>query len=236
MIRLSGVTKHYQNQTVLYNISLEIEKNAINGIIGPNGAGKSTLLKVMTGFIPYKGHVYISGKKILNFNDAKGFISFMPEKMQLYPEYYAGEFLKFFHLLKRTKDEELFNALELTNILNKKIKHLSKGWHQRLKLYLALCGDKPIAILDEPFEGFDPLQMQKIIQVIKKQKENGKTFLLSIHQLDYAKKICDNIILLNKGRVVEQGSMNKLSKQFKTDDLEQIFIKALNEHIDSKRS
>ena len=153
----------------------------------------------------------------------------MPEYMSIYPEYFVDEFLSFYHLSVNFKDEELMEMLSLKAIFNKKIKHLSKGWHQRLKLYTALCNDKAIIILDEPFDGFDPLQLRDIINIFKSQNDKGRSFIMSIHQLTYAQKICDYFVLLNDGQMIAKGRFDKLEAQFQCNNnsLEEIFLKAL---------
>ena len=104
---------------------------------------------------------------------------------------------------------------------------MSKGWHQRLKLYTALCNNKRIVILDEPFEGFDPLQMVKIIKVIKSQNSKGRSFILSIHQLSYAQKICNYFLFLDEGILIAEGSKDDLVTRYSTESLEEIFLKVL---------
>ncbi len=230
MIELNEITKKYNENTILKKISLKIPKNTVTGIIGPNGAGKSTLIKILTGFeFAQSGLIYIEDKKIDNFNQIKEKVSYMPEKMAMYPDYFVKEFLDFFHNITQYKDEQLLKALNLANIFSKKIRQLSKGWLQRLKLYFALCNQKPIVILDEPFEGFDPLQMKEIIKILISQKKTGRTFILSIHQLSYAEKICDNFLFLNHGKIIASGTFEDLSQKFnlKNGNLEQIFLKVL---------
>ena len=230
MINIQNVSKYYSKKTVLDNINFTIPQSSITGIIGPNGARKSTLIKIITGFeFADSGFVSISGDKMTNFNKIKNKISYMPENMTLYTSYFVDEFLHFYHSAVNHKDENLLISLSLKSVFNKKIKHLSKGWHQRLKLYTALCNNKDIVILDEPFEGFDPLQMREIAEIIRLQNENGRVFVLSIHQLSYAQKICDYFIFLNKGKLIDKGSLDYLSEKYFVADgnLEEILIKAI---------
>jgi len=230
MLKLKNISKHYLNQTVLKNVSLTVPVGSITGIIGPNGAGKSTLIKVITGFeFQEKGEVFIDGKEMKNFNMRKSKLSYMPENMVLYPEYFVSDFLDFFKVAQGYEDLELFNSLSLDTVLNKKIGHLSKGWHQRLKLYVALANEKSIVVLDEPFDGFDPVQMKDIIGIFKSQNKNGRSFILSIHQLSDAEKICDYFVLLDAGEVVACGSLDELKDKFSCNSksLEEIFLKVL---------
>ena len=230
MIELKNISKTYQGNQVLNDISLLIPENSITGIIGPNGAGKSTLIKIISGFeFANSGDIFINEKKTDYFKQMKKHISYMPEYMSIYPEYYVDEFLSFYHSSSNFIDEELLKSLSLKTIYNKKIKHLSKGWHQRVKLYTALCNDKPIIILDEPFDGFDPLQLRDIIKIFKSQNKKGRSFIMSIHQLNYAQNICDYFILLNNGNIIAKGNLEELKTQYpnKNNSLEEIFLKAL---------
>ncbi len=230
MISIENISKIYSKRYVLNNINCKIPENSITGIIGPNGAGKSTLIRIITGFETRDtGSVFINDKKIDNFSQIKNQISYMPEEMMLYPDYFVDEFLSFYHAAVNHRDDALLNALSLKMIFNKKIKQLSKGWHQRLKLYTALCNKKHIAILDEPFEGFDPLQMREVASIIRSQNSSGRGFVLSIHQLSYAQKICDYFIFLNRGKLIAQGTLQSLSEKYGVSDtnLEEILIKVI---------
>ena len=230
MITLENISKSYSGNKALRNISLTIPRNSVTGILGPNGAGKSTLIKIITGFeFPDSGKVYIENLPVTNFKQRKNHISYLPEKLSIYPEYFVMEFLNFYHSAIESENGELLEILSLKKIFSKKIKHLSKGWYQRLKLYVALCSTKPIIVLDEPFEGFDPLQMRDIARLFKSEKAEKHLFLLSIHQLSYAEKICDYFVFLNEGKLVAEGSFERLSRRFSaaSNNLEEIFVKVL---------
>ncbi len=232
MIEVNKIDKRYGKIKVLDDISFHINKNSITGIIGPNGAGKSTLIKIIAGFeFPDNGIISIKGERIEKFSQNKKYLSYMPENMMLYPDYFVEEFLILFHSIMNFKDEELLKKLSLEKVFNKKIGHLSKGWHQRLKLYIALSNNKPIVLLDEPFDGFDPLQMREIIKIFKSQNVIGRTFILSIHQLADAQKICDYFIFLDAGKKIAEGSIESLHKRYncKSKSLEEIFLRAIGE-------
>ncbi len=230
MITLNKISKHYSHNNVLENVSLSTQDNAITGIIGPNGAGKSTLIRIMTGFeFSDSGSVSINQKNIPQFNQIKDQISYMPERMTLYPNYFVDDFLSFYHAMINHKDVNLLKSLSLETIFDKQIKQLSKGWHQRLKLYLALCNKKKIIVLDEPFDGFDPLQLKQLSTIIQSQNRAGREFILSIHQLSYAQKICTYFIFLNQGKLIAEGSFKQLALRYSITSglLEDIFIKAI---------
>ena len=230
MLKVRDITKSYFNQPVLKGISFEIPTGSIAGIIGPNGAGKSTLLDIISGFqMPDRGEIYYNDTLLENFSIKKSIFCYMPENLIIYPDYTVNDFVKLIFKLNGFLDAELMEVLELSQVKKKKIKHLSKGFHQRLKLFFALSCNKRIVILDEPFDGFDPLQIIKIFDFIRYRKEKGRTFILSIHQLHDAEKICNYFILLNRGRLITYGSTDTLKKKFNMNSfsLEGIFIEAM---------
>lgn len=230
MIQIKNLTKYYSRFKALDNINLAIPADLITGVIGPNGAGKSTLIRILTGFeVPDSGEIYFENKLLSSFYLRRSLISYMPEQMDIYPDYYVKEFIRFIHQASGYRDDELLDILGLLSVRNKKNKELSKGYRQRLKLYCALCNKKNIVVLDEPFDSFDPIQMIDILSIIKKEKKEGRRFIISIHQLADAEKICEHYILLNEGKLVEQGTMTELMEKYgkENDTLEKIFLKVL---------
>ena len=231
MIELKSISKNCSGNGILNDISFFIPENSITGIIGPNGAGKSTLIRIITGFeFPDSGNVRIFNEEMNNFSDRKKYISYMPETMQLYRGYVVSDFLDFYHEASGFKDNDLIEALSLKKIIHKKIDHLSKGWHQRLKLYISMSNDKPIVVLDEPFDGFDPLQLREINKLFAVQRVKGRSFVFSIHQLSDAQKICNYFILLDEGKVLTEGSLEELGDRFLSGpgSLEDVFLEALS--------
>jgi len=230
MLKISNIKKRYGKITVLNDISFEIPSGVIAGIIGPNGAGKSTVLNIITGFENFNdGKISLNERKISSFKEKMSLFSYMPEKLEIYPEFLVKDFINFIQKTTKYKNNELIKSLNLFSVKNKKIKELSKGYKQRLKLFLALNNDKRIVILDEPFDGFDPIQLMDILELIKLENtQKNRTFLVSIHQLYDAEKICNYYILLNEGMVIAQGNIERLRRQFNNNgNLEQIFIEAL---------
>jgi len=230
MLKIENIIKKYSNSIVLNNISFKLPQNSIIGIIGPNGAGKTTLLNIITGFeVVNKGKIFLNDKELVSFNEKKLLFSYMPEELQVYPEYYVRDFISFLHNTTQYYNKLLIDTLQLEKVMNKKIRYLSKGYHQRLKLYFALSNNKKIIFLDEPFNGFDPIQLIEILDLLKLENKKERTFIISIHQLFDAEKICDYYILLNEGRLIAKGSMQKLKKIYgkNCNSLEEIFIKAL---------
>ncbi len=230
IIEIENIVKKYGKIIALNNITFSGKKSSIIGIIGPNGAGKSTLLRIISGFEKQdSGNVLLFGRKIDSFYERKYYMSFMPEETMLYEDLYVAEVINFFHEQFGRTNVEYLNFFSLKKIEDKKIGYLSKGWHQRLKIYISLLQDKPLKILDEPLDGLDPLQIIEFLEVIKNEKNKGKTFIISIHQLFYAEKICDYFILLESGRVVLKGTVESMRENIDCPNcsLEELFIKAL---------
>ena len=230
MFQISNITKRYFKTTVLSKVNFAISAGDITGIIGPNGAGKSTLLDIIAGFRnPDEGEIYFNDRPLMRFKDKTKVISYMPEHLTVYPDYYVGDFIRFIHKVTQHVDMNLIDILKLEKVKYKKIAYLSKGYHQKLKLFFALSNTKKIVILDEPFDGFDPVQLINILEFIRSENRQGRTFILSMHQLYNAEKICNNYLLLNEGKVLTHGSMATLQQAFGngSSSLEQIFMRAI---------
>ncbi len=225
-IRVNNLCVSFGKFNALDNISFTTENSHITGIVGPNGAGKSTLLKSIAGLIPsVKGQVVIEDRIITDFNDAKSYISFMPEFLEIYPNLKVYDFLEF---IKKSSSLSFYNDvvehLEIYNVWNKYIGILSKGYKQRLKIIASLSMDRKYIILDEPFDGFDPLQIEKLVNFIK---NDDRKFVITVHNLSYADRICDYIVILNNGSLVSNGYLLDLKNRYKKDNLEEIFIEVI---------
>ena len=227
---LKNISKKYNKDFVIESLSLELEEGVIAGIVGPNGAGKSTLLKIISGFLqPESGEVFYFGER-KGFYQIMDEISFLPEKLELYNDFYVSEIACFFGKSDLIKQNSLFATLGLNSVANKKVKHLSKGYKQRLKLFVALSDNKRIVLLDEPFDGFDPIQLKEMIKLVKEENKRGKTFVLSLHHLYHAEKICNYFVLLKEGKVISEGSLEEFRQKWKDNSLtlEGIFERELS--------
>lgn len=228
MIEVRGITKRYGQNESLQDVSFSIPEGAVTGVIGPNGAGKSTLLKIIAGFEQAdRGEILFQSAPLSSFAQKKTLFSYMPEQMEIYPDYTVFRFLNFLYHATGQRNDELMEKLQLHQVSHKKIGSLSKGYRQRVKLYAALCNIKPAALMDEPFDGFDPIQLMEILRLITDEADRGRTFVISIHQLYDAEKICSRYVLLDEGRVVAEGGMAELKDRFGGVSLEDIFINAL---------
>lgn len=217
-ITVNNLTKTYGLQNAVNNISFTIEKGEIVGFLGPNGAGKSTTMKIITGYIPSTaGTATVCGITVdESNNETKKKIGYLPEANPLYFDMYVREYIDFItniHAVKNKKQkiEEVIKTVGLTVEANKKIGQLSKGYKQRVGLAAALIHDPEVLILDEPTSGLDPNQIVEIREVIKKLGQN-KTVLFSSHILQEVQAICDRVIIINKGKIVADDSLNNLQK------------------------
>jgi ABC-2 type transport system ATP-binding protein len=215
-ISTKGITKTYNTQKALNNVSFEIPKGQIVGFLGPNGAGKSTMMKILTGYInTYEGDAKINNVDVRqNPLDIQHKIGYLPEHNPLYLEMYVREFLNFnANIYKCTKNrvEEVIRLTNLSPESHKKISQLSKGFRQRVGLAAALVHDPEILILDEPTTGLDPNQLVEIRSLIKSIGKD-KTTLLSTHIMQEVEAICDRVIIINKGEVVADEMIDDLTK------------------------
>lgn len=223
-ISVKKICKKYDKHIVLNNISFEVEKGEILGFLGPNGAGKSTIMKIITGFInPCSGIVELNGIDISgNSIDTRMLLGYLPENNPLYGDMYVREYLHYVAGLYKLKNKfaSVDKMIDLTGLgleQNKKIKHLSKGYKQRVGLSQALIHNPEIIILDEPTTGLDPNQLIEIRELIK-HIGSDKTLMMSTHIMQEVEAICDRVLILNKGEIVADS--NKISLLSKNQILE----------------
>jgi ABC-2 type transport system ATP-binding protein len=229
MLKVQNLTKIYATQKAVDNISFEAQKGEIVGFLGPNGAGKSTTMKVATGYLtPTSGTVEVCGYDVLTSPmEVRKNIGYLPEHNPLYLEMYVKEFLEFIggiYGLKgnflRTRIEEVTEIFGLGLEAKKKIGQLSKGYRQRVGLAQALIHDPQVLILDEPTTGLDPNQLAEIRAVIRNIGKE-KTVIFSTHIMQEVEAICDRVVIINRGKIVENAQLSELKQANKT--MEHIF-------------
>lgn len=217
-ISINKISKAYNNELALNNISFKIKKGEIVGFLGPNGAGKSTLMKIICGSLNQdKGEVSvckINSKK--NMLLVKSKIGYLSEKNPLYLDMYVKEYLTFIGNIYNIKNlQDAINNIVLKTGLdtheNKKIMELSKGYKQRVGLAAALIHEPDVLILDEPTTGLDPNQLEEIRSLITEFRKE-KTVLLSTHIMQEVDKTCDRVIIINKGVIVADNLISQLRK------------------------
>ena len=228
-ITIEKVNKFYSKQQALTDISFSLKKGEIVGFLGPNGAGKSTLMKIITCYLQQdSGKVKVCDletqeKDVL----VKAKIGYLPEHNPLYTDMYIKEYLSFVGSIYKIDNlknciAEIIQQTGLTTEQSKKIKELSKGFKQRVGLAAALIHSPEVLILDEPTTGLDPNQLVEIRNLIKKVGED-KTVFLSTHIMQEVDKMCNRVIIINKGKIVEDQLISNLQKD--NIDLEEHFRK-----------
>lgn len=220
MIEVKNLVKKYGDHTAVDHLSFQIEKGKIYGFLGPNGAGKSTTMNMITGYIAStEGTVSIDGHDILEEpKKAKKCIGYLPEQPPLYFDMTVLEYMKFAADLKKIpKDkkkamiEEVMDMVKITDMKNRLIKNLSKGYRQRVGLAQAILGYPEVIILDEPTVGLDPKQIIEIRDLIKSLKKKH-TVILSSHILSEVSAVCDYVLIISHGKLVASDTPDNLSK------------------------
>ena len=222
MIEVSHLTKRYGGHTAVSDLSFTIEKGQIYGFLGPNGAGKSTTMNIMTGCLAAsEGEVRIDGHDIFEEpQQAKRLIGYLPEQPPLYLDRTPREYLTFVGRAKGIKDKALpeqigrvMEVTQITDVADRLIKHLSKGYRQRVGIAQALLGDPEVVILDEPTVGLDPKQIIEIRSLIQSLGQKH-TVILSSHILSEVQAVCQTILIISRGRLVACDTPENLERLF----------------------
>lgn len=233
MIEVSNLVKRYGNHTAVDHLSFKIEKGKIYGFLGPNGAGKSTTMNMITGYIAStEGKVVIDGHDILDDpKEARKCIGYLPEQPPLYFDMTVSEYMNFAADLKKIpKDkrdsmiEEVMDLVKISDMRNRLIKNLSKGYRQRVGLAQAVLGYPEVIILDEPTVGLDPKQIIEIRDLIKGLKEKH-TVILSSHILSEVSAVCDVVMIISHGKLVASDTPENLSRLAVGADNLQLVVK-----------
>jgi len=224
-IQVKDVSKYYGQQAALQSVSLEIKKGEIVGFLGPNGAGKSTLMKIITTYLAAdEGQVEVCQENVEeNPLSVRQKVGYLAEHNPLYLEMYIKEYLDFIANLYGCSKECVSDMIEITGLSpeqHKKIGKLSKGYRQRVGLAAALIHEPEVLILDEPTTGLDPNQLVEIRTLIKNSGKN-KTVMLSTHIMQEVEKMCNRVIIINKGKIVADEELESLKA--KKIDLESYF-------------
>ena len=241
MIEVKNVTKKYGSFTAVDDISFEVNDHEVVGFLGPNGAGKSTTMNMITGYIePTKGKIIVNGHDISKYPiRAKKQIGYMPENVPLYQDLTVKEFVTYMAELKRVprkvkkeKVQEVLKETGLSDVQNKLIKNVSRGYKQRVSLAGALIGDPEVLILDEPTVGLDPKQITEIRALIKNLGKKH-TVILSSHILSEVSQICERVIIINHGKIVAIDTPENLENKTKNDNSIIITVEDLENKMDS---
>jgi ABC-2 type transport system ATP-binding protein len=236
MIEVQNLTKRYRDRSAIEGLTFSVNEGDILGFLGPNGAGKSTTMKILTGFLPpSQGTAKVAGFDVFEQPlEVKRRIGYLPETPPLYPEMTVRGYLKFVAELKglpgrglKAEIDRVAGLTGLSDIMDRVIQNLSKGYKQRVGIAQALLGSPPVLILDEPTEGLDPSQRADVRSLIKGLA--GKhTLILSTHILPEVTMTCEKVLIIHQGKMVAYDEIQKLAAvhgQAANVSLEEIFIK-----------
>jgi ABC-2 type transport system ATP-binding protein len=247
MIKLIHLTKSYRDLRAVDRISLNVKKGARFGFLGPNGAGKTTTIKMMAGVLrPTEGQIIINGYDLAESpSEVKQCIGFIPDRPFMYEKLTGLEFLHFVAglygldhtLLLEQRIGDLLSLFELSHWEEELIESYSHGMKQRLVMCAALVHQPKVLIVDEPMVGLDPKGARLVKDIFRNQAENGTTLFMSTHSLEVAEEVCEEIAIIQAGRIIAHGTAGELREQAGMDgNLEDIFLSLTQEKDDRPTS
>jgi len=220
VLEVKNVVKKFGNYAASNNVSFEVEGGQIFGLLGPNGAGKTTLIRMINNILmPDEGEIHIFGEKL--YPEQQNRIGYLPEERGLYKKLKVIEQIVYFARLKGlTKHDAIDRAHHWLKKLgangwgNKKIQELSKGMQQKIQFITTVLHSPELIILDEPFSGFDPINTELIKSILLELRSQGKTIILSTHVMSQVEELCDNICMINKGKVVLKDKVSEIKSSY----------------------
>ncbi|TNE52987.1 MAG: ABC transporter ATP-binding protein [Bacteroidetes bacterium] len=222
LLELQNISKSFYRKTAVHNVSLKLHEGEIFGLLGPNGAGKTTLIRIINQIVE-PDHGSIRFKKAFMKEQDLSQIGYLPEERGLYKSMTVKEHAYFLGLLRGMSKREvrqqfdlLSKKFEIDDWKDKRIEELSKGMAQKVQFVCAILHDPELLILDEPFSGFDPVNVDLIQKELIKMKARGKTILLSTHNMKSVEEICDRVALINNSKKIVESSVSELKSERKT--------------------
>ena len=237
MLSIRRIDKNFDKLKAVSQISFKVKRGDIYGFLGPNGAGKTTTIRMIMGIIQPD-----SGLILLNDNDINSMgrknLGYLPEDRGLYQKQKLQEILHYFGILRGMNKKDVIHKtgkwLERFNLESqglRKVEELSKGNQQKIQFILALLHDPELIILDEPFTGLDPLNQLLMKEIIQEKQNEGNTIIFSTHQMEQVEKLCNNICLINNGKIVLEGDLNTIRTNYSTNAVEVRFSGNYNREI-----
>lgn len=233
MINFYDIKKDFGKLEVLKKVNLEIKQGGIFAILGPNGSGKTTLIKSILGMIiPQAGSIKIHNKNILKQWKYRENIDYLPQIANFPSNLKVIELINMIKDIRKgtCRDQELIQLFRIYPFLDKKLGHLSGGTKQRVNLVLAFMFDSPLIILDEPTSGLDPVALITLKELIIKEKEAGKTIIITSHIMSFVEEISDEIVFILDGNIYFQGTISMLKQQTNQDHFEYAIASILKEN------
>jgi|SRR6185295_967637 len=219
MLQVREVTKTYDGRAVVDRVTFEVQPGEVFALLGPNGAGKTTLIRMITDILrPDSGQILLDGNPV--DGEARHSIAYLPEERGLYRRSRVIDVLAYYGELKGLAPREarktartLLDRVDLGEWIDKQVQALSKGMQQKVQLCTALIGEPRLMILDEPFTGLDPLNVQLFEEILHERRARGTTVLLSTHQMNKVEEVCDRALMMNRGRMVLYGAVRELRRR-----------------------
>ncbi len=218
-----NVTKRYANHTALSNVSIDIPRQSIFGLLGPNGAGKTSFIRIINQITgPDEGELFFNNQK-LNPKHIEQ-IGYLPEERGLYKKMKVGEQALYLAQLKGVKKHDalrklkiLFEKFEIEGWWNRKVEELSKGMQQKIQFIVTIIHEPDLLIFDEPFSGFDPINVNLLKEEILELQRSGSTIIFSTHNMASVEELCDNIALINNSHKILDGTVKEIKNRYKTN-------------------
>jgi ABC-2 type transport system ATP-binding protein len=235
ILEAHNVVKQYAEHRALDNVSIDIPRGSIFGLLGPNGAGKTSLIRIITQITgPDSGHIVFDGQRLNQSHIAR--IGYLPEERGLYKKMKVGEQLLYLAQLKGLSEKVAmdklkiwFTKFDIKPWWTKNVEDLSKGMQQKIQFVATVMHEPELIILDEPFSGFDPINANLIKDEILELRQKGSTIIFSTHRMESVEELCDNIALINKSKVVLNGTKRDIKNQFKDNSYSVSFRGQLND-------
>lgn len=229
LFEAQDVTKRFATQTALDSVSISVPEQSIYGLLGPNGAGKTTLIRIINQITaPDSGKLFLNGRP-LKPEDVLN-IGYLPEERGLYKKMKVGEQALYLAQLKGLSRSEAmrrlkywFRKLEITDWWGKKVEELSKGMQQKVQFVTTVLHEPDLLIFDEPFTGFDPINVNLLKKEILFLRERGATIIFSTHNMSSVEELCDNITLINKAKTILEGSVDRIRKAWAANEFDTVF-------------
>lgn len=226
ILKMNQVVKQYGNHAAVDAVSFEVPKGSVFGLLGPNGAGKTSLIRIITTITRADSGVIELEGQLLNSSHPEQ-IGYMPEERGLYKKMKVGAHLIYLARLKGLSKQQAKKAIgnwmekfEITDWWNKKVEELSKGMQQKVQFIATVVHEPKLLILDEPFSGLDPINTNLIKEEIRSLHKKGTSIIFSTHRMEQVEEICENILLINRGKVLLTGSVKEVKNQFKLNHFE----------------
>jgi len=228
--KAENVSKQYTNHTALDDVSLTVPQQSIFGLLGPNGAGKTTFIRIVNQIISSdSGRLWFKGEKLKSHHIAR--IGYLPEERGLYKKMKVGEQALYLAMLKgidkttaKKRLTEWFDKFEMKPWWNKKVEDLSKGMQQKVQFVVTVLHQPELLIFDEPFSGFDPINVNLLKKEILRLRDEGATIIFSTHNMASVEELCDHIVLIDNSKKILEGDINAIRQQFKTGLYEVITV------------